>query len=98
MLSEAQEVKRQGIDVVIGVVETHRRVETERLAAELETLPLRSIAYRGTTLRELDLDAALARAPKLLLVDELAHSNAPGSRHPKRWLDVQELLAAGIDV
>jgi two-component system sensor histidine kinase KdpD len=98
MLSEAQEVKRQGVDVVVGVVETHRRIETERLAAELETLPLRSIAYRGTTLRELDLDAALARVPKLLLVDELAHSNAPGSRHPKRWQDVQEVLAAGIDV
>jgi two-component system sensor histidine kinase KdpD len=98
MLSEAHEVREQGADVVIGIVETHRRAETEALVAGLEVLPPRSIPYRDTRLRELDVDAALARHPDVLLVDELAHSNAPGSRHPKRWQDVQELLAAGIDV
>ena len=98
MLSEAQEVKAQGVDVVVGVVETHKRVETQALLEGLEVLPPRLVPYRGATLRELDVDAALARRPALLLVDELAHSNAPGSRHPKRWQDVKELLAAGIDV
>jgi two-component system sensor histidine kinase KdpD len=98
MLSEARELQDQGVEVVVGVVETHRRAETEMLLAGLEVLPPRLVSYRGTTLRELDLDAALERRPKLVLVDELAHTNAPGSRHPKRWQDVQELLAAGIDV
>jgi len=98
MLSEAREIKAQGVEVVVGVVETHRRAETEALVAGLEVLPPRLVPYRGATLRELDIDAALARRPQLLLVDELAHTNAPGSRHPKRWQDVQELLAAGIDV
>jgi len=98
MLSEAQEVKAQGVDVVVGVVETHRRVETEVLLEGLEILPTRQVPYRGAMLDELDVDAALARRPAILLVDELAHTNAPGSRHPKRWQDVKELLAAGIDV
>jgi two-component system sensor histidine kinase KdpD len=98
MLSAAHTRQREHIDVVIGVVETHGRAETEALVQGLETIPRRSITYRDRTLTEMDLDAILARNPKLVLVDELAHSNAPGSRHPKRYLDVEELLAAGIDV
>ncbi|MDM0120966.1 DUF4118 domain-containing protein [Variovorax arabinosiphilus] len=98
MLTAAQRERAAGRDVLIGVVETHGRSETAALLAGLDRLPLRDIAYRGRTLAEFDLDAALARQPAVLLVDELAHSNAPGSRHAKRWQDVQELLAAGIDV
>ena len=98
MLSAAQSLKQQGIDVVIGVIETHGRAETEALVGGLERLPLAAVSYRDRTLREFDLDAALARKPHLILVDELAHSNVPGSRHPKRWQDVEELLDAGIDV
>ena len=98
MLSAAQRRRGENVDVVIGVVETHGRAETEALIAGLETIPRRSIAYRERTLTEMDLDAILARHPRLVLVDELAHSNAPGSRHPKRYLDVEELLSAGIDV
>jgi two-component system sensor histidine kinase KdpD len=98
MLEAARELRRQGIDVVVGVVETHGRKETASLLADLEVLPLAKLPYRGTELPELDLDALLARRPKLALVDELAHTNAPGSRHPKRWQDVAELLDAGIDV
>ena len=84
--------------MVVGVVETHGRAETEALLHGLEVIPRRRIDYKGRTLEEMDLDAILARRPKLVLVDELAHTNAPGSRHPKRYLDVEELLAAGIDV
>jgi two-component system sensor histidine kinase KdpD len=98
MLSAAQRERAAGRDVMIGVVETHGRSETAALLAGLETLPPREVPYRGRTLAEFDLDAALARKPAVLLVDELAHSNAPGSRHAKRWQDVQELLAAGIEV
>jgi len=98
MLTAAQRERAAGRDVLIGVVETHGRSETAALLTGLDLLPLRDIAYRGRTLAEFDLDAALARKPAVLLVDELAHSNAPGSRHAKRWQDVQELLAAGIDV
>jgi len=98
MLEEAAARKREGIDVVIGVVETHGRLETEQLVRGLEAIPRRQIEYRGRVLDEMDIDAILARAPKLVLIDELAHTNAPGSRHPKRYLDVEELLAAGIDV
>jgi two-component system sensor histidine kinase KdpD len=98
MLSAAQSRLREKVDVVIGVVETHGRAETEALTTGLETIPRRTIEYRGRTLTEMDLDAILARRPQLVLVDELAHTNAPGSRHPKRYLDVEELLAAGIDV
>jgi two-component system, OmpR family, sensor histidine kinase KdpD len=98
MLSAAQTRRREQVDVVTGVIETHGRAETEALTAGLETIPRRSIAYRERTLTEMDLDAILARRPKLVLIDELAHTNAPGSRHPKRYLDVEELLGAGIDV
>ncbi|WP_318393158.1 two-component system sensor histidine kinase KdpD [Enterobacter sp.] len=98
MLTEAQRLRAQGLDTLIGVVETHGRKETAALLAGLETLPARRIAHRGRYLEEFDLDAALARRPALILMDELAHSNAPGSRHPKRWQDVAELLDAGIDV
>ncbi|HLI11603.1 MAG TPA: sensor histidine kinase KdpD [Alphaproteobacteria bacterium] len=98
MLTAAAARKREGVDMVIGVVETHGRVETERLLRGLEIVPRRRVDYRGRILEEMDLDALLARAPRLALVDELAHSNAPGSRHPKRCMDVEELLAAGIDV
>jgi two-component system sensor histidine kinase KdpD len=98
MLADARRQREQGRDVVIGVVETHGRQDTARLLAGLELLPRRAIDKRGTTLEEFDLDAAIARKPSLLLVDELAHTNAPGSRHPKRYQDVLELLAAGIDV
>ena len=98
MLSAAQREKTSGVNVVVGVVETHGRSETAALLAGLEQLPLRDVPYRGKNLKEFDLDAALARKPDVLLVDELAHSNAEGSRHPKRYQDVQELLDAGIDV
>ncbi len=98
MLQAAHEQRRDGLDVVIGVVETHGRTETDALVEGLEILPRQRVAYRGTTLLEFDLDAALARRPDVILIDELAHSNAPGTRHAKRWQDVQELLRAGIHV
>jgi two-component system sensor histidine kinase KdpD len=98
MLEAARELRADGVDVVVGYVETHQRVETEALLEGLELLPRRAVEYRGATLHELDLDAALQRRPAVLLVDELAHTNAPGSRHAKRWQDVVELLDAGIDV
>ena len=90
--------KAEGIDVVVGVVETHGRSETEALVAGLEVLPRLAVSHKGRALPEMDLDAILARRPQLVLVDELAHTNAPGSRHPKRYLDVGELIEAGIDV
>ncbi len=98
MLGVARQQFLDNVDVVIGVVETHGRMETEVMADGLERLPLREIAYRDHILKEFDLDAALARKPGIILMDELAHSNAQGSRHPKRWQDIEELLAAGIDV
>ncbi|WP_019517690.1 DUF4118 domain-containing protein [Sphingomonas sp. Mn802worker] len=98
MLSEGAARRRDGADVVIGVVETHGRAETEALTRGHEIIARREVPYEGRTLREIDLDAILARAPRLVLVDELAHTNAPGSRHPKRYQDVEELLSAGIDV
>ena len=98
MLETARRLKSEGVDVVVGYIETHGRAETERLLDGLEVLPRRRVLYRGVQLEEFDLDAALARKPGLLLVDELAHTNAPGSRHIKRWQDVMELLDAGIDV
>ena len=98
MLGAAQRELKDGRDIVVGVIETHGRSETAELLAGLEQLPLRQVPYRGRTLQEFDLDGALARKPAVLLVDELAHSNVEGSRHPKRWQDVQELLDAGIDV
>ncbi|AHW95166.1 two-component system sensor histidine kinase KdpD [Enterobacter asburiae] len=98
MLTEAQRLRAQGLDILIGVVETHGRKETASLLKGLATQPPRRISHRGRLVTEFDLDAALARRPALILMDELAHSNAPGSRHPKRWQDVEELLEAGIDV
>lgn len=98
MLSAAHQRKAEGVEVVIGYIETHKRAETEALVAGLETVPRKPVEYRGTSLPEMDLDAVLARQPQLALVDEFAHTNAPGSRHPKRYQDVLELLDAGIDV
>jgi len=98
MLSDGAERKRAGVDVVVGVVETHGRAETEALTRDHEIMPRRKIDYQGRQLTEMDIDAVLERRPQLVLVDELAHTNAPGSRHPKRYQDVEELLDAGIDV
>ncbi|MCE4224597.1 sensor histidine kinase KdpD [Methylobacterium sp. C25] len=98
MLTVGRAKAKAGLDVVVGIVETHGRAETEALVEGLEVLPRRSVPYHGTQLEEMDLDALLARRPALALVDELAHTNAPGSRHPKRFQDVEELLDAGIDV
>jgi two-component system sensor histidine kinase KdpD len=98
MLSSARKKLRDGVDVVVGIVETHGRQETQALLDGLEIVPRRREDYRGSVLEEMDLDAILKRRPQLVLVDELAHSNSPGSRHPKRHSDVEELLNAGIDV
>ena len=98
MLSEARRLAGEGRDVVIGVVEHHGRAETKALIEAVPVLPLVEVVHRGVTLNEFDLDGALALKPSLILIDEFAHSNAPGSRHPKRWQDVEELLDAGIDV
>jgi two-component system sensor histidine kinase KdpD len=98
MLESAQRELKAGRDVVIGYVETHSRKETDALTVGLPQIPRRALEHRGITLTEFDLDATLTRKPQLALVDELAHTNAPGSRHPKRWQDVAELLDAGIDV
>ena len=98
MLVAARKLKSEGRNLLIGVVETHGRAETAALLDGLEVLPPKTIAYRGKALVEFDLDAALSRHPDLILIDELAHSNVAGVRHPKRWQDVDELLAAGIDV
>jgi two-component system sensor histidine kinase KdpD len=98
MLVAARKLHLEGRDVVLGVIETHGRSETAALLGELEVLPPRQMPHRGKLLSEFDLDGALARRPALILVDELAHSNVQGARHPKRWQDVEELLAAGIDV
>jgi two-component system, OmpR family, sensor histidine kinase KdpD len=98
MLLSAQAKRREGVDVVVGIVEPHGRRETEALVEGFEVIPRRPVEYKGHILAEMDLDAILKRRPQLVLVDELAHTNAPGSRHPKRYLDVEELIAAGIDV
>jgi two-component system sensor histidine kinase KdpD len=98
MLESARLQKKEGVDVVAGWVETHKRVETEALLEGLEILPAKIIRYKNVELREFDIDAALERKPVIILVDELAHTNASGSRHPKRWQDVEELLDKGIDV
>ena len=98
MLREGQRLKKQGVDVVIGIVETHGRAETQEQIGDLEIVPPRIVEYRGVKLREMDLDAILARRPTVCLVDELAHTNVPGSKHSKRYQDVEELLLAGIHV
>ncbi len=98
MLSAARALKREGVDVVAGYIEPHERPETRALMESLPSLPVRELVHRDRPLKEFDLDAALARRATITLVDELAHSNAPGSRHAKRWQDVEELLAAGLDV
>jgi two-component system sensor histidine kinase KdpD len=98
MLETARQTAAQGREVVVGYVEPHARPETQALVDGFEILPTKAVEYRGVTLSEFDVDAALARRPDLLLVDELAHSNATGCRHEKRWQDIEELLAAGINV
>ena len=98
MLEAARQAKNEGVDVVVGYVERHTRPDTLALLEGLEVLPCRTLDHRGITLREFDLDGALSRRPRLILVDELAHSNAPGSRHTKRYQDIEELLRAGMDV
>lgn len=98
MLEAAHQRQQEGLEVVVGYVETHGRVETESRLAGLEVLPRKQVVYHGIALSEMDVDAVLRRQPELVLVDELAHTNAPGSRHPKRYQDVEELLAAGIDI
>src|SRR6185436_19140582 len=98
MLQSAHARLKAGTDVVVGVVETHGRAETQALLDGLEVVPRRRLEYKGQILEEMDLDAIIARHPQIALVDELAHTNAPGSRHPKRYLDVEELLSHGIDV
>src|SRR5215471_15518977 len=98
MLEAARSERDLKRDVVIGVVETHGRYDTGALVIGLEILPRKKVSYRNVTVDEFDLDGALERRPGLILIDELAHTNAPGSRHAKRWQDVEELLDAGIDV
>ena len=98
MLNEAHELRRRGMDVVIGFVETHGRVDTEAQLGDLEVVPRKHIEYRGVTLEEMDVDAIIARHPQVAVVDELAHTNVPGAKRPKRWEDVIELLDDGINV
>src|SRR4030065_2743421 len=98
MLEAAHQRKAEGVDVVVGYVETHKRVETENMLRGLEVIAPKTITYRNIQLQEMDIDRVLERRPRLVLVDELAHTNVPGSRHAKRWEDVASLLAAGSDV
>ena len=98
MLNEAHDLRRRGVDVVIGFVETHGRADTDAQVRDLETVPRQQMGYRGVTLEEMDVDAVRKRAPQVAIVDELAHTNVPGVRHRKRWEDVNELLDAGINV
>ena len=98
MLNEGRRRRDRGTDVVVGYVETHGRENTAAQLEDLEIVPRRTLVHRGTAFEEMDIDAVLARRPAVVLVDELAHTNVPGSRHAKRWQDVSELLAAGIDV
>src|SRR5579859_7789248 len=98
LLTEGQHRKAEGTDVVVGYVETHRRAQTQAQLDDLEVIPRKHFVYRGITLEEMDTEAILARHPQVALIDELAHSNLPGSKHPKRYQDVQDLLEAGIDV
>src|SRR6266511_2718575 len=98
MLEAAHQRKTQGLDVVVGYIETHKRAETEDLVSGLEVLPRKQVEYHNITLPEMDVDEVIKRRPAIVLVDEFAHTNAPGSRHPKRFQDVEEILDAGIDV
>src|SRR5271156_6440803 len=98
MLSEAQRLKKEGIDVVVGFVESHGRTDTEKLVDGLDVIPRRKLEYHGIVVEEMDVDAVLARHPTVVLVDELAHTNVPGSRNTKRYQDVQDILVAGIHV
>ncbi len=98
MLEEAHALQKRGVDIVIGFIETHGRVETEALVAGLDVIPRKRIEYRGLAIEEMDLDAILARKPEVVIVDELPHTNVPGSRHTKRYQDVLEILQAGINV
>jgi len=98
MLSDARVLKQRGVDVVVGLVETHGRKETEDLLRGLEVIPRRYVEYRGIVLKELDTDAVVRRRPQVVLVDELAHTNAEGSKHEKRCQDIEEILGFGIDV
>ena len=98
MLDDGAARRNAGIDVVIGLAETHGRIETMARTAGFEIIPRKMIEHHGRTLDEMDLDAVIARAPALVLIDELAHTNAPGSRHDKRYQDIEDILAAGIDV
>ncbi len=98
MLEAAHQRQEQGVDVIVGFVETHGRIETEAFLTGLEVLPRLQVDFHGLKLTEFNVDAVLERRPSLVLIDELAHTNAPGSRHPKRFMDVEEILDAGIDV
>jgi two-component system sensor histidine kinase KdpD len=98
MLEEAHHLRADGNDVVLGFIETHQRAETAERIGDLDMVPLREVVYRGVTLKEMDVDAVLARRPEFAVVDELAHTNAPGSRHNKRYQDVEQLVASGINV
>ena len=98
MINEAHDLKRRGVDVVIGFVETHKRSETEAQLRNMEIIPTQRLEYRGVTLEEMDVDSIVARHPQVAVVDELAHSNVPGVRHRKRWEDVQTLLDEGVNV
>ena len=98
MLDEAHQLHDRGVDVVLGFIETHRRRETEERIGNLEIVPRRKIQYREVELEEMDVDAIIARKPDVVIVDELAHTNAPGSRHPKRYQDVEEIVGTGINV
>lgn len=98
MLQEAHDLKREGIDAVIGLVETHHRKDTAALVKGLEVIPKRNISYKGITMGEIDVDAIINRKPDLVLVDELAHTNVPGSKNEKRYMDVEDILQEGINV
>jgi two-component system sensor histidine kinase KdpD len=98
MLDEGHRRKDRGTDVVVGLLESHGRPKTEALAEGLEVVPRQELTYRGSVFTEMDVDAVRARRPEVALVDELAHTKIPGSRNPKRWQDIEELLGAGIDV